>query len=139
MLGLEDSDVLGHRLLVQSANRSSAGAALPGVAGCLRGPGPAQAAADPERVPTGSARSWLRGYRPPGTGTESRAAGAITSAGPGTTTTCGRPARVATMDECMKALKGILGDIAAHPAAAGPGPQPVLPAHRPATRSCSGG
>jgi hypothetical protein len=26
---------------------------------------------------------------------------------------------VATMDECMKALKGILGDIAAHPAAAG--------------------
>jgi hypothetical protein len=26
---------------------------------------------------------------------------------------------VATMDQCMKALKGILGDIAAHPAAAG--------------------
>jgi hypothetical protein len=26
---------------------------------------------------------------------------------------------VATMDECLKALKGILGDIAAHPAAAG--------------------
>jgi hypothetical protein len=26
---------------------------------------------------------------------------------------------VATMDECMKALKGILGDIAANPAAAG--------------------
>ena len=26
---------------------------------------------------------------------------------------------MATMDECLKALKGILGDIAAHPAAAG--------------------
>jgi hypothetical protein len=26
---------------------------------------------------------------------------------------------VATIDECLKALKGILGDIAAHPAAAG--------------------
>jgi hypothetical protein len=26
---------------------------------------------------------------------------------------------VATMDECLKALKGILGDIASHPAAAG--------------------
>ena len=116
MLGLEDSDVLGDRQLAE-VGEAPRWHPVSGAAGVGR-----RAGGRPRRTRNGSRRagSVMRSRLPAaGNGHGGRGSAAGRDYRPGGRfdgfVCLRRAARVATMDECMTALKGILGDIAAHP------------------------
>ena len=134
MLGLEDGDVLGHRPLVEVGEpaalvgrRLVAPPARRGSSGRCAGLGSVMLLAsptleDPAGWPRAPLRTPIRTLRRLPAGGDGHGA-----TGVGGTVrrpdTFARPprrhTRVATMDECLTALKGVLGDIAANPAAEG--------------------